>query len=88
MTMKLIVQEKEKKMTTITVRLTDEQKEAIRGFSKLKSTSISDVVLTAILEKIEDEEDYDLALQAAKTPISSLSIAELSKELDINYEEL
>ncbi|NLJ71253.1 MAG: hypothetical protein GX328_07360 [Clostridiaceae bacterium] len=75
-------------MTTITVRLTHEQKEAIKGFSKLKNTSVSDVVLSAIMEKIDDEEDYELALEAAKSPISSSSISDLAKELNIDYDEL
>jgi len=45
-------------MSTITIRLSEEQKKAIKGFSILKNKSISSVVLEAILNKIEDEKEY------------------------------
>ena len=38
-------------MSTITIRLSEEQKKAIKGFSILKNKSISSVVLEAILNE-------------------------------------
>ena len=72
-------------MSTITIRLSEEQK-AIKGFSILKNKSISSVVLEAILNKIEDEEDYELALMAEKD--STRDFKELLKECDIDYDSL
>ena len=71
-------------MSTITIRLSEEQKKAIKGFSILKNKSISSVVLEAILNKIEDEEDYELALMAEKD--STRDFKELLKECDIDYD--
>ena len=58
-------------MSTITIRLSEEQKKAIKGFSILKNKSISSVVLEAILYIVgyierEDEEDYELAFDGRK----------------------
>lgn len=69
-----------------TIRLSEEQKKAIKGFSILKNKSISSVVLEAILNKIEDEEDYELALMAEKD--STRDFKELLKECDIDYDSL
>ena len=38
-------------MSTITIRVSEEQKKAIKGFSILKNKSISSVVLEAILNE-------------------------------------
>ena len=65
-------------MSTITIRLSEEQKKAIKGFSILKNKSISSVVL--------DEEDYELALMAEKD--STRDFKELLKECDIDYDSL
>ena len=73
-------------MSTITIRLSEEQKKAIKGFSILKNKSISSVVLEAILNKIEDEEDYELALMAEK--YNTRDFRELLKECDIDYDSL
>ncbi len=75
-------------MATITIRLTDEQKRVIQGFSILKNSTVSEVVLSSILEKIEDEEDYQLALMAAESPICLSSISDLAEECDIDYDAL
>ena len=69
-----------------TIRLSEEQKKAIKGFSILKNKSISSVVLEAILNKIEDEEDYELALMAEKD--NTKDFRELLKECDIDYDSL
>ncbi|WP_335937267.1 hypothetical protein [Fusobacterium polymorphum] len=47
---------------------------------------MSSVLLEAILNKIEDEEDYELALVAEKD--STRDFKELLKECDIDYDSL
>ena len=46
-------------MTTMTIRLTAEEKETIQAYARLHSTSAADVLRRAALEMIEDE--FDLA---------------------------
>jgi uncharacterized protein (DUF1778 family) len=46
------------------VRLTNEEVQLIKRYAALKRLSVSDVVRTAVLEKIEDEFDLKTALQA------------------------
>jgi uncharacterized protein (DUF1778 family) len=49
---------------SISVRLTNEEVQLIKRYAALKRLSVSDVVRTAVLEKIEDEFDLKTALQA------------------------
>jgi uncharacterized protein (DUF1778 family) len=44
-------------MATLTVRLTDEDKELIKSYANLHGRSIADVVRTSVIERIEDEFD-------------------------------
>lgn len=46
------------------MRLTNEEVQLIKRYAALKRLSVSDVVRTAVLEKIEDEFDLKTALQA------------------------
>jgi RHH-type rel operon transcriptional repressor/antitoxin RelB len=59
---------------SISVRLTNEEVQLIKRYAALKRLSVSDVVRTAVLEKIEDEFDLKTALQALdehkKNPIT------------------
>lgn len=77
-------------MATISLRLSDEQKDAIQGYAKLKNVSVSQAILEAILEKIEDEEDYTLAVEIAKMTNENecLDFASLCAECGIDYEIL
>ena len=45
-------------MSTMTVRMNDQDAELVREFAQFEGVSISDFARTAILEKIEDS--YDL----------------------------
>lgn len=73
-------------MATLTLRLSEEEKKVIKGFSILKKKSVSAVVLESILEKIEDEKDYELALMVVDE--ETRDISELSSECGIDYEAL
>ena len=59
---------------SISLRLSDEEAELIKHYAAIKNLSVSDVVRTAILEKIEDEFDLKIALKALeehkKNPIT------------------
>lgn len=72
--------------TTITFRCTEEQKKAIYGYAKLHNSNISNVILETILNKIEDENDYELALMVANEP--TIDIEDLAKECGIDYEKI
>ncbi|WP_390085993.1 DUF6290 family protein [Amygdalobacter nucleatus] len=61
---------------------------AIKSYSALNNISVSEAVLSSILEKIENEEDYKLALEASKSPLCAASVADLAKECNIDYEKL
>jgi len=51
-------------MTTVTLRLPEEDAELIKSYAAQERRTISDVIRLAILEKIEDEYDLDLYKQA------------------------
>jgi len=44
-------------MTTLTIRLPQEDKALIKAYASLHGRSIADVVRTSVLERIEDEFD-------------------------------
>ena len=44
-------------MTTMTMRVDDEDAPVIRRYAKFQNKSISDFIRDAVLERIEDEED-------------------------------
>jgi uncharacterized protein (DUF1778 family) len=44
-------------MTTLTVRLREDEKALIKSYATLHGQSIADVVRTSVLERIEDEFD-------------------------------
>ena len=68
-------------MSTITIRLSEEQKKAIKGFSILKNKSISSVVLEAILNKIEDEEDYDFTFEDNYLKVNDEDLKEIKEKV-------
>lgn len=72
--------------STITVRCTAEEKQAIIGFARINNTSISTIVLQSVLAQIEDAEDYELALMVANEP--TIDIRDLAAECGIDYEKL
>ena len=51
-------------MTTVTLRLPEEDAELIKSYAAQERRTISDVIRLAILEKIEDEYDLELYKQA------------------------
>ena len=72
-------------MATITLNVTDEEKQLITDFSEANNMSISELILK-IIEDLEDEEDYKLAEQIINDPNTKYTegIEDLSKECGID----
>lgn len=76
---------------TISVRLSDKDTELIKAYAKMNNISLSDLVRTAILEKIEDEYDlkcYYEALKEYKENPVTYTHEEVAKILDLDDEEI
>ena len=75
-------------MATITLNVTDEEKQLIT-FSEANNMSISELILK-IIEDLEDEEDYKLAEQIINDPNTKYTegIEDLAKEYGIDYDAL
>lgn len=76
-------------MATITLNVTDEEKQLITDFSEANNMSISELILK-IIEDLEDEEDYKLAEQIINDPNTKYTegIKDLAKECGIDYDAL
>ena len=76
-------------MATITLNVTDEEKQLITDFSEANNMSISELILK-IIEDLEDEEDYKLAEQIINEPNTKYTegIEDLAKECGIDYDAL
>ena len=76
-------------MATITLNVTDEEKQLITDFSEANNMSISELILK-IIEDLEDEEDYKLAEKIINDPNTKYTegIEDLAKECGIDYDTL
>ena len=76
-------------MATITLNVTDEEKQLITDFSEANNMSISELILK-IIEDLEDEEDYKLAEKIINDPNNKPcgTLNELAAEFGIDYDEL
>jgi len=76
-------------MAIITLNVTDEEKKLITDFSEANNMSISELILK-IIENLEDEEDYKLALERINDPNNKPceTLNELAAEFGIDYDEL
>ena len=73
--------------TTMTVRLSGEDKSLITRYAQIKGVSVSDLVREAILERIEDEIDMELYRQGMeeflKNPLT-YSFEEVAKDIGLD----
>ena len=72
---------------TISVRLNDEDEKLIRNYAELNNISISDLIRTAVLEKIENEYDrevYKKARKEFKGKQKTYSLKETKNELGLS----
>ena len=76
-------------MAVITLNVTDEEKKLITDFSEANNMSISELILK-IIENLEDEEDYKLALERINDPNNKPceTLNELAAEFGLDYDEL
>ena len=76
-------------MATITLNVTDEEKQLITDFSEANNMSISELILK-IIEDLEDEEDYKLAEKIINNPNTKYTegMEDLAKECGIDYDAL
>ena len=76
-------------MAIITLNVTDEEKKLITDFSEANNMSISELILK-IIEDLEDEEDYKLAVERINDPNNKPceTLNELAAEFGIDYDEL
>ena len=72
-------------MATITLNVTDEEKQLITDFSEANNMSILELILK-IIEDLEDEEDYKLAEKIINDPNTKYTegIEDLAKECGID----
>lgn len=77
-------------MATISFRVSDEEKQLISNFSKRNKITMSELMLSSILERIEDAEDYKLAEERMLDPNNKPSgtLRELAEKCGINYVNL
>ncbi|PTQ84512.1 ribbon-helix-helix CopG family protein [Trichococcus patagoniensis] len=72
-------------MSTISLRMDEEEEKLIKEYAKAKNITISALFRNAVLEKIEDEIDLELyhaAMKQHKENPQVLSFDEMMEELD------
>ncbi len=71
---------------TISVRLSDKDMELIKTYAKLNNISLSELIRSAVMEKIEDEYDlecYNKAIEEYKNNPKTYTLDEVKKELGL-----
>lgn len=70
----------------LSLRIKEEEEEYIRTYAKVNNISVSELIRTAVLEKIEDEcdlEEYNKAMKEYNKNSKTYTIDEVEKELGI-----
>lgn len=77
-------------MATISFRLSDDEKKLITDFSKKNKITVSEFILSSILEKIEEAEDYALGEKILLDPKVKINgnLENLAKKFGIDYDAL
>lgn len=70
-------------MSTMSLRLDDQDSELIKRFASLKNISVSELIRSSVLEKIEEELDIDLFEKAYKEMKKTYSLDEVKAELGL-----
>ena len=71
---------------TISVRLNDEDTRLMKLYAEMNNISLSDLIRTAVIEKIEDEYDlecYDKAIKEYEENPKTFTLDEVKKELGL-----
>ena len=74
----------------ISLRINKQLKAALKTYAKLKNKSVSEVRLSIIIEKLEDDEDYLDAVLIAESSSDDdlLSTAEFYRACGLDYDAL
>ena len=74
----------------INIRVDEEMKNALQGYAKLHNKTVSEIVLEAIKEKLENDYDLRIALLAYESVDMSdtTTMADMCAEAGIDYESL
>ena len=77
-------------MPTISFRIDSELESAVKGMAKIENKSVSTFIVDLIKERLEDEDDYKLAMAAYDTIDlnDNTTLEDLCKEAGIDYDEL
>jgi predicted DNA-binding protein len=77
-------------MSTITIRVDEELKRILKSYAESEDTTVSDLIITAVKEMLEDKEDYELAVLSyeATKHEKPRKFSDLCKELGLEYEEI
>lgn len=73
-------------MSTVTFRVTDEEKAFIESMADLNGLSLSELARTKLLEGLEDQIDmslYEKAMKAHQLKDESISHQDMLRELDL-----
>lgn len=71
-------------MTVISLRLDEQEDKLIKEYAKTKNISVSALIRSSVLEKIEDEIDlglYNQAMKEHRENLQSISFEDMLKEL-------
>ena len=71
---------------TISVRLNEDESDLFKRYAKLNNISVSDMIRSAVLEKIEDEYDlecYENAMAEHNANPVTYTLDEVKKELGL-----
>lgn len=71
---------------TVSVRLNEEDEKLIKTYAKMNNTTLSELIRSAIIEKIEDEYDlecYEKAIKDHKKNPKTYTLEEMKKELEL-----
>lgn len=71
-------------MTVISLRLDEQEDKLIKEYAKTKNISVSALIRSSVLEKIEDEIDlglYNQAMKEHRENLQNISFKDMLKEL-------
>ena len=71
---------------TISVRLNDDDTKLMKLYAEMNNMSLSDLIRTAVIEKIEDEYDlecYEKAIKEYEEDPKTYTLDEVKKELGL-----
>lgn len=82
-----LIMEKSKKPSTITLRVSSQEREFIEGMAEFEGKSMSEMIKDIVLENLEDSYDVQIADLAYQNYLAcgkkSTALSDYAKEIDI-----